>query len=543
MQDDPVTNDTRINRIKTGSIKADYRQIDDISIANRTVNNTREYLISVAEMQRYDAQTIHQVGLPALLLMERAALSVMEQLKLNKFKLDNVAVVCGYGNNGGDGVAIARLLKLQQIAVTLYMIGNGEHLSPETKQQLKIADYYNLSIHTQLPDSFAHYTTVIDAIFGIGLNRMVSGIFADAIHLINQSQVAVLAVDIPSGIDADTGKKWGVAIKATQTVTFAYPKLGLILYPGADLTGKITVADIGIYADILPIHYSYSFSALKRLLPVRANYSNKGSFGRVLVIAGSQTMSGAAYFSAKAAYRTGAGLVRIYTPECNRTLLLSQLPEGLLTTYDPNQVDEAQLRETIQWASVIVIGPGMGLSATTKQILTAVLTERLVPVIIDADGLNVLAEDMSMLSNATRQASSQHQPIIVTPHLGEMARLTHRSIAEISDHLLSCAKQFASQYRVICVLKDTRTIVAAADEEAIYINQSGNNGMATGGAGDVLTGIIAGLIAQHLPVLTSVTTAVYLHGLAGDAAAQKRTAYSVIADDIIDGISDVLLTL
>ncbi|OCG06498.1 hypothetical protein A9G13_09470 [Gilliamella sp. wkB178] len=491
-----------------------------------------QYLVTSSEMKHYDTYTSQKVGIPSLVLMERAALAVIEQLNTGQFNLRKVAVVCGYGNNGGDGVAVARLLKLKQIDVTIYFVGNPDHCSPETIQQIKIAQHYEVPITTSLSDSFTDYTTIIDAIFGIGLERAISGDFYHIIQLINQSEVDVLSIDVPSGISADTGKILGIAVKAKQTVTFAYKKIGLVLYPGTDFAGYVHIADIGIYADELPNCYTYTDDKLINLLPNRNNYSNKGSFGKVLVIAGSENISGAAFLAAKAAYRTGAGLVRIYTPECNRNILLNQLPEALLTPYITNQIDKAQLDEVINWASVIVIGPGMGVSDNTHKILSTVLKQAKIPVIIDADGLNTLAQDLKLLTQT-------ESTVIVTPHLGEMARLTNKAITDIAENLIENAQAFAEQFEVICVMKDARTIVATPYKKT-YINQSGNNGMATGGTGDVLTGIMAGLMAQHLSPIQSTPVSVYLHGLAGDVTAKKLNKYSLLASDIITSLTNIL---
>lgn len=502
-----------------------------------------QYLVTASQIQSYDSHTIDHIGIPALVLMERAALAVVERLLACQFNLTNVAIVCGYGNNGGDGIAIARLLKLKRIDVTVFLVGNSAHCSVETQQQLNIAHHYHVNITTALPtDNFNTYSTIIDAIFGIGLTRDVTGDFAYIISRINQSQADVMAVDVPSGISADTGKILGTAVKAKQTVTFAYQKLGLTFYPGAEFAGDIFVADIGIYADesnLLSCALSLQSADLLNLLPIRSAYSNKGSFGRVLVIAGSENMSGAAYLSAKSAYRTGAGLVKIYTPNCNRDILLGQLPEALLTPYHPERLDMDQLKTAIDWASVIVIGPGMGMSESTGNILSTVLATANKPIVIDADGLNVLAQHLVLLA-PTNRLSEQH--IIVTPHLREMARLTSLSLTHIADNLLATAKQFAKQYQVICILKDSRTVTALPCG-LCYVNQSGNSGMATGGSGDVLTGIVAGLIAQHLSIETAAPVSAYLHGLAGDFAADEKSEFSLIAEDIINNIGKVIHTI
>lgn len=493
-----------------------------------------ERLVTAYEMQQFDTYTINKVGLPALVLMERAALACIAQLELQSVNLSKVAVCCGYGNNGGDGIAIARLLKLKNIDVTLYLVGDSTRSTAEVAKQLNIAHAYQVPIITTLPSDLSQYGVLIDALFGVGLSRDIGGDFSAIIHMINQSGAYVMAVDMPSGITADTGQILGIAVKADMTVALAYKKLGLVLYPGAQYAGKVMLADIGIYANQPPVsYYSYSPSDLAEKLPKRADYANKGTFGKVLVIAGSSHISGAAYFSAKAAYRTGSGLVHIYTPHANRDILSTQLPEALITTYQPDHIDESKLSELIQWASVIVVGPGMGMSVTALQILTQVLVSAHQPIVIDADGLNMLAQDLSLLN--------KHRcSVFVTPHLGEMARLLNTDISVIASHLITSAKQFSQQYQVTCILKDTRTVITMANSNATYINQSGNNGMATGGSGDVLTGILAGLIAQGIALDIAAPVSVYLHGLAGDNAAKKNGQYAMLASDIIDHLSDVM---
>lgn len=492
-----------------------------------------EYIISSSEMKRCDDYTINQIGVPSMVLMEKAAMSVVEELYGGSFDLKQVLIVCGSGNNGGDGFAVARLLHLKNVKVSILFIGEKASLTTQTKQQKNIAENYGINIYNEV--DISGYTTVVDAIFGFGLSRKVEGKYAETIKEINDSDADVLALDIPSGISADTGKVMGVAIRAKETVTFAYNKVGLVLYPGAEHAGAIKVKDIGI-TDIgfnkkFPKLCSYNESDLKKI-PKRNSYSNKGTFGKVLIIAGSTNMSGAAYFAAKAAYRMGAGLVRIYTPEGNRQILQTMLPEAILTTYNEGDINSELLKEAIHWASVIVMGPGIGEGPEVLLILEKLLENAKVALIIDADGINCLARNPKLLTN--------HQnDIILTPHLGEMSRLTGKSIHDIAENLIEETENYAKAHNLICVLKDTRTVVAGG-KYSVYLNRSGNDGMATGGSGDVLTGIIAGLVAQQKDFLEATRLGVYIHGLAGDYATDKLGAHSVIADDIIDNIQEVM---
>lgn len=279
--------------------------------------------------------------------------------------------------------------------------------------------------------------------------------------------------------------------------------------------------------------FSYSPSALSKM-PLRPENSNKGTFGRVLVIGGSPCMSGAAYFSAKAAYRTGAGLVHILTHEDNRIILQTQLPEAVLSTYSENSFNEDTISEAIEKADVIVIGVGLGQSQLAKKLLSLCFSVADAPIIADADALNIISKELALLDNLS-------VPLIITPHMMEMARLCHTDVSEVMANTVGFATAFAEKNSLICVLKDHETIVADGNDSShVYLNKSGNSGMSTGGSGDVLTGIIAALIAQGLPMYEAATLGVYVHGLAGDAAADDLGEYSVMASDIIDHISTII---
>ncbi|MCF2647774.1 NAD(P)H-hydrate dehydratase [Niallia circulans] len=490
-----------------------------------------EYLLNSEEMKRCDVTTIQKIGMPSMVLMERAALSVVEEL--DSFDLTRVLVVCGSGNNGADGYAVARLLHLQNIKVDVLFVGDEQKRTTENKQQQKIAEYYGVSSVKKIENN--PYTTIVDALFGIGLSRPLSGKYLEIIEQVNQAEGEILSVDIPSGISADNGKVMGNAIKATRTVTFAFRKLGLVLYPGADYAGVVKVKDIGITArgfeGRFPKIYTYTRKDLERI-PRRQSYSNKGTYGKILVVAGSKNMSGAAYFSAKAAYRMGAGLVRIVTPEENRQILQTLLPESIVTTYQRSQLDGDWLTEAINWASAIVIGPGMGISEEAKYLLSKVLSISKVPLVIDADAITLVAKEPELLHD-------HEQKIIMTPHVGEMSRLTGKPIPKIADDIIEVAEKFAAEKKLTCVLKDARTIVTEGTEDT-YVNISGNNGMATGGTGDVLTGVIVGLLAQGLREREAARLGVYIHGLAGDAAAAQKGPYGMLADDVCDAINEVV---
>jgi len=517
------------------------------------------YAVNSIEMKKIDTYTVEVVKLPALVLMERAALKVSEVIKNRVHKSDRILAVCGPGNNGGDGIAAGRILFLQGYRVAILFLGDESKATNQTKAQLEIIR--NLGITFENNNKLHEYNIIIDAIFGVGLSRPVTGEYEAIINEINElycmnsddrnkSDRMVFSVDIPSGISADNGKIMNTAVKANYTITFGLQKQGLLVYPGVDYAGVTTVADIGfpqiaIKQANLNTFY-YGAEDLNRL-PVRKNYSHKGTYGKVLVIAGSKGMSGAAYLSAKAAYRSGAGIVKLLTSQDNREILQTSLPEALFTAYDQEEINtaerEKQLIEEIHWASVIVIGPGLGQSDRAGELLNLVIKEAKVPVIIDADGLNLLT---NILNLECHDASSRWNYLsqilrpdtILTPHLMELSRLLKIPISEISNNRIDTAGPYSYNNKLIVAMKDARTVVTQARNR--YINVSGNNGMATGGSGDVLTGIIAALIAQGMASFDATCLAVYIHGLSGDIAASKKGTYSMMAGDIIDSIEKIM---
>lgn len=491
-----------------------------------------EFLLSSEQMKHCDSDTIREIGIPSLVLMERAALAVTDEICRSGCDLRSVLVVCGSGNNGGDGFAVARLLDEQGVRVTAAFVGNEESLSEETAVQKKICENCGIKISSNFMQR--EYTVIVDAIFGIGLSREIEGRYAQVIDWINRQAAYTVAVDIPSGVSADTGHILGCAVHADLTVTFAYRKLGHVLFPGTEICGKVVRREIGITADRfergVPTVFTYSEEDLSRIARRRA-YSNKGTYGKVLLIAGCRGMSGAAFLCAMAAYRTGSGLVRIFTPECNREILQTGLPEALITTWSGEQFPAQELAAALAWSDVTGIGPGLGTGRIQEEILHHVLTEYRKPLVIDADGLNLLSKQPELLYDTDA-------PVILTPHIGEMMRLTDNTKDEILEDLLRAARRFAREYHVICALKDARTVVS--DGVRTYVNTSGNNGMAAGGSGDILTGIVCGLLAQKMPAFDAAALGVYLHGLAGDAAQEKHSAYGMIARDIADEIGTVL---
>lgn len=489
-------------------------------------------------MKAIDRYTIDQIQIPSAVLMERAAWAVTEEVIQIAAKKDRIWVVCGNGNNGADGIAIARMLTLLDYQVEIFLAGEPHKGTEEYQLQLKIAKNLDIPIRLSETVSKGRCDLLIDAIFGVGLDREIDGALKEQMSILTAQKPAfTVAVDLPSGIHSDTGQVMGIALRSDLTVTFGYEKIGTVLYPGRIYSGKVVVKDIGFPKTSLkqaqPDTYAYDRSDLLQI-PARPPYSNKGTFGKILLIAGSHNMSGAAYLSALAAYRSGAGLVKIMTTEDNRVILQEQLPEAILVTFDPEKDLEEpdhfrkMILEQCHWASVIVMGPGLGKEKVVRTIVETVLTHSLLPVVLDADGLNAVA--------ACKELTSLfHSRVIVTPHLGEMSRLCGRPVEEIQGNLLATAREYGDRFGVTCVLKDTVTVTACRDKTA-YLNTSGSSAMAKAGSGDVLTGMIAGLLALGMECEKAAALGVYLHGVAGEEAARCLGEHHLLARDLTDYI-------
>lgn len=501
------------------------------------------YLLNHDQMQQCDHNTMEHFEMLSAVLMERAALAVADEIQKRvpqeKDKEQaSILVVCGAGNNGGDGFAAARLLFLKGYQVKIWMVGNPEKMSVECARQYRIVKNYGIPVETEAPTACEQKQgadIIIDAVFGIGLSRPVSGRYAECLEMLNQMPGYKAAVDICSGLSADDGSVMGIAFQADLTVTFGFAKLGHVLYPGAEYSGEVVVCDMGIDAnsllDVKPDVFCMEPEDLC-LLPKRTARSNKGTYGKLLIFAGSENMAGAAVFSARAACASGTGLVRIFTEDSNRSIVQTLIPEAVLTTWKVEEELEAKVTEALSWASAVVLGPGLGTSDAAQKIVHTVLEQIQVPCVIDADALNILAGHKEWLADV--QAL-----VVLTPHLGEMARLSGNTISEIQKSLLVVARCFAKEYNVITVLKDARTVTALPDGTA-WINCSGNDGMATAGSGDVLTGVIGGLLAQQCEPGLAAPLGVYLHGIAGDHAAAEVGKRGLMASDICTGIKNVL---
>lgn len=486
-------------------------------------------------------------GIPSIVLMENAAIACVNELKKDFGELTGkrIAVFCGKGNNGGDGFAIARHLHNMDAEVSVYLVC-GNEFKGDAKINFDIIKKMNVNIDVVSDTENLKYIIrsndiIIDAIYGTGIHGTVGGISYDVINEINENSKYTMAVDVPSGINSDSGEICGICIRADKTVTFAAYKVGMLMFPAADYTGKVTVADISIPDYILEgqsININVTDEEFVRAnFPVRENNSQKGDYGKVLVIAGSVGMTGAAYLSSQSAVTAGSGLVTLAIPaglngamEAKTTEVMT-LPVEDINGHISSGAAEKILERT-DMADAVLIGPGLGRSSDAARVLKSVLSHSKVPVIIDADGINAASRDMDILSDCTC-------PVIFTPHAVEMSRLTGLDRDYIEENRLVASKEFAEEYGVTVILKGHHTIVTASDGEQ-YINITGNPGLATGGSGDVLAGITASLAARGINETAAAAMAVYIHGKAGDIAKDKYGMESVTASLVMESIPDAL---
>ena len=509
-----------------------------------------EYLVTAAEMKACDRYTTEGFGMPSLVLMERAALACAQEILSEKGRRGKrTLIAAGCGNNGGDGLAVGRLLMQEGFPVDFWLIGERGRCSPETEKQLEILEKYGCAVWDHRPER--EYDIIVDAIFGIGLKRPLEGIFAEAVAYVNGSGAFVLSVDIPSGVGADTGRILGCAVRADVTVTFAFLKRGLLLYPGASCAGRVRLAQIGITVESfqgkLPAAFTFRRGA-PLPLPERDPNGNKGTFGKVLLAAGSPGMAGAAVLSARAVLGAGAGMVRVLCGEENRSTLQAAAPEAMLALYGEaagpdgagyGRTPSDAFRDARGWADVVAAGCGLGRSREAQELIRLILTETEKPLVLDADGINILAADRALLDHVCRVREAGGAPLILTPHPGELGRLAQTDMETLLSDPVSVCTEWAGRLNAVVLCKTAAT-VAADPQGRVYINHSGNSGMATAGSGDVLTGIIAGLLAQGMEPFEAACLGVYLHGLAGDAAAARDGEYAVTAGRLLEALGPVM---
>ncbi|MCR5670399.1 MAG: NAD(P)H-hydrate dehydratase [Butyrivibrio sp.] len=515
------------------------------------------YLVDSQRMRKYDRNTSEYYGISTEVLMERASLSVADVIcsylqEKGVKRRYRVLVIAGVGNNGGDGICIARLLMQRGFIVSMTVVGDYTKSSDLLLKQLSICEKYGLTTDTfsNVRDNKnpSQWDIIVDAMFGIGLSRTVSGSYAEAVEYIaackeeRQDDLLVVSVDMPSGINADTGAVCGCAVKADITVTFNQYKLGHVLYPGCEYTGKLMVKDAGItdesFLSDFPRAFCYDENP-KELLPVRDPDSNKGSNGKVLIIAGSKRISGACILAATACLKSGAGMVRIFTACENAEAVKALLPEALLDVYEDFEPCADKLKEALKWSTQAVIGPGIGTEGKGIELVDTVLSCYDKDLVMDADALNIIAADEILKAKASEYTRG-NKKLIITPHLAEFARLFGRDVKDCKDHILEYPSELASKMHCTVVCKDARTVVADSNEKKIYINVSGNDGMATAGSGDVLAGILGALTNSFKSGFESACVGTYIHGIAGDRAAAKIGKYSMVASDITGELAEIL---
>jgi hydroxyethylthiazole kinase-like uncharacterized protein yjeF len=512
-------------------------------------------VVTAEEMRGIDRETIEGRGIPGVVLMERAGLAVVSKIK-EIFGRKRVIVVSGGGNNGGDGLVVARNLYNEGWDVRVFLTAKPEDLKGDASLQYKAAVKFGVDIQPikELLDNyssiFSRHSIIVDAILGTGLSKNVTGTLSEVIGLLNKSNVPVISVDIPSGISSDNGHVMGEAVKADYTVTFGLPKRGHLLYPGAEYSGKLFIEDIGFPNELIRSEKLNIELLMKddvsTLIPERRKYSHKGDYGHVLVIAGSKGKTGAALMASKACLRTGAGLVTIGVPESLSDVFQSRVTEEM-TLILPDRGDGTLSKKALdkildflnKTADVLAIGPGIGVSTETGKLMKALIKNLSIPIVIDADGINSIKGERGVFSKS--KAS-----VILTPHPGEMARLLSQkskvSSKEVEKDRINIAMSFAKETGTYLVLKGVPTVVATPDGRS-FINSTGNPGMATGGVGDVLTGMISGFLSQTINPLHACILGVYIHGLAGDIAASEKGQYPLIATDIVDKIPSAFYSL
>ncbi|MCC6157912.1 MAG: NAD(P)H-hydrate dehydratase [Deltaproteobacteria bacterium] len=512
-------------------------------------------LATASQMREIDRHAIEEVGIPGIVLMENAGAGCARVL-MERYEAEadtGVCVVCGTGNNGGDGFVIARHLWNNGFPVEVFVLGRAAQIKGDAKTNFEILEKLDVPVTEVVNDDDAELMeaeidgagVVVDAIFGTGLDREVAGTHRRAIDAINASGAKVVAVDMPSGLDSDSGRLWGVAVFAEITCTFGIAKIGQYTHPGYLHCGEVIVIDIslpgyaphdfGLTANVIePFPFLSMFAA-------RPDDAHKGSFGHVLVVGGSPGLTGAPAMSALAALRTGAGLASLAVPGdlalAMEAKLLEVMTYALAQGASGTVADDAieKVLALLEGKTVLALGPGMGQSPEAARFIAKLLPKLAVPVVIDADALNNIATDTSVLKRCPTD-------VVITLHPGEMARLIGRDTAAVIADRLGVAASFAQKHGVTVVLKGARSVVATPSGDT-WINVTGNPGMATAGAGDVLTGVIAGLIAQHKNVPDCTLLGVYLHGLAGDIANEHVGERGMIASDILMSLPEAIMEL
>jgi len=505
-------------------------------------------------MRGLDACAINDYGIPGIVLMENAGRGTVEAMlkRYGALRGKLIAILVGPGNNGGDGLVVARYLHQIGARPQVFLLTSPEKLSGDAAVNLQIVKRLPMEIKQvvdqgslgSITASLQHSTLLVDAIFGTGLSREVGGHFAAAIVLMNQIGRPIVAVDMPSGLNSDSGQIMGVCVQADLTVTYGLAKPGQVTYPGAEQVGSLKVVDIGIPPEAVA-QAEIKIDLLQKddlagLVPQRLADSHKGTFGHVMLLGGSQGKTGAAMLGAKGALRAGAGLVTLGSPQKINDIYEASLAEAmtvpLVSEYCLSIDDYDDIAMLLSGKKAVVLGPGLGLAEETRRLVSKLYQEVELAMVVDADALNALSREKGLVNHTPA-------PRIMTPHPGEMARMTGLSTSEIQANRREVAASFAKDNNVILVLKGAATIIADPHGR-LAVNPTGNSGMAAGGMGDVLSGVLGGLLAQGLPVWEAACLGVYVHGLAADRIAAKVRAgflASEVADEIPLALQDLII--
>lgn len=515
-------------------------------------------VVTSQEIKKLDTDASSKYKIPSIVLMENAAIGVVDFISkviLDERSIDEVLIFCGHGNNGGDGFAIARHLVNRGFYVKVVFVGSKEKLAPDARINFEILEKFaakekkleliSFKKFNQIKSSsyFENVDLIIDAILGTGLNSPLREPFLSIVSWANERKCLKLAVDVPTGLSADNGKILNKAFNADYTLTMGLPKLGLLINDGPRITGKVEVIDIS-YPETLSNNKSIKRNLIEpadilQRLPVRPYDAHKYSVGKVFAIAGSKGLTGAAKISCESALRSGCGGVLLLTTKVLHDIYAKSLKEVMYFVLKHNEHgffimdDINEIHEKVMWSDVLMIGPGLGRTKNTAEFLKELLKKY--PdnkKVIDADALNLMSDFID-----DKEVNLEHA--ILTPHLGEFSKLIKKGVDEIKENIFFFGKNFVRKYKTILVLKGAPTIIFDKDGE-IFINSTGNPGMATVGMGDVLTGIISSFYSQGLSAIDSSIVGVFIHGLAGDIAKQKLGSLSLIASDVIKNIPKAL---
>ncbi len=506
-------------------------------------------IVTGERMRELDRETTERYGIPGLELMEnagRGAAGAILQEYPGLVGKGRILILAGTGNNGGDGFVAARHLVNRRVEATVALIGSREKVRGDAGTNLEIWEKMAgktseiLTSEDLQPwkDRFSSHDVLVDALFGTGLNQEVKGVFAEAIRAMNESPTQKVAMDIPSGIHATSGKVLGVAVKANLTITFGLPKIGQVIHPGLEYVGKMVVIDIG-FSEAVVKSIPDAVTLLDReiisgLVPHRPPASHKGNYGHLLILAGSLGKTGAACLAARGALKIGTGLVTVALPKSLTSIVVASIPEVMtepLAETEAGTISKnalSQLEKALEGKTALAIGPGISTLPEVGEIIRGVIAKSGVPVLLDADGLTHLARNRALLKGKSSQT-------VITPHPGELARIFNTSTDEIQADRIGSARKATRELEAWVVLKGARTVIAAPGGE-VFINPTGNRGMAQGGMGDVLTGIIGGLLAQGLSLSDASCLGVYLHGMAGDRIAGRQGPVGILASELADEI-------